>query len=205
MTAILLATGNPAKLARLRWLLEGLDMEPRSPADVVPEAVPSIPENGTDFAANAAQKARAWSMAVPGILTLASDGGLGIPALGERWDALRTRRNAGLDAGDADRIEHLLGLMRNLHGNARRAVWHEALALAQDGLLLHVWSAEGDGGTIVEHSPAGPLDDGFWTEYVRYYPQAGKVYRDLTPDEAHALDLVWPRLRADVHAYFTAI
>lgn len=204
MTAILLATGNPAKLARLRWLLDGLELESLGPADVVPEAVPEIPEDGADFAANAAQKAGAWSLAVPGILALASDGGMHIPALGHRWDALRTRRNAGTDASDADRIEHLLELMRDLHGDARRAIWHEALALAQDGMILHVWSAEGDGGTIVEHPPPDPVVDGTWTEHIRYYPRAGKRYCNLSAEEARALDLVWPRLRADVHTYFTA-
>jgi inosine/xanthosine triphosphate pyrophosphatase family protein len=200
MSALLLATTNPAKVARLRWVVEGLPFALRTPADY-PALSPRVPEDGADFAANAAQKARVWSAAADGALTLASDGGLDVPALGEQWIALRTRRNAGPDAGNADRVHHLLGLMRDLRGEQRRAYWHEALALARHGDLLQSWTATGDGGLIVEEPPPGPLDGAFWNESIRYYPAAGKLYRDLSVEEAERLDLVWPRLRAAVRAY----
>jgi XTP/dITP diphosphohydrolase len=200
MRELLLATTNPAKLARLRWVVEGLPCEVSTPDDF-PGLSPRVPEDGADFAANAAQKARAWSAAAEGMLALASDGGLDVPALGDRWVALRTRRNAGPAATNAGRIRHLLDLMRDLRGEERRAYWHEALALARDGTLLQYWTASGDGGLIVEEPPPGPLDDAFWNESIRYYPAAGKLYRDLSAEETERLDLVWPRLREEVRAY----
>jgi inosine/xanthosine triphosphate pyrophosphatase family protein len=199
MGDLLLATTNPAKLARLRRLIEGLAFRPISPADL-PDAAPAIPEDGPDFAANAAQKAEAWSAAAGGMLTLASDGGLEIPALGERWTALRTRRNAGPGADNAARIAHLLDLMRELRGDERRTYWHEAIALAGDGALLRTWTAQSDGGLNVEGEPI-LVDDAFWTESIRYYPAAGKLYRDLTDTELESLGSVWPRLRAEIQPY----
>lgn len=204
MNALLLATTNPAKLARLCWVVEGLPFDVRTPDDV-PARAPRVPEDGADFAANAAQKARAWSAAAAGMLTLASDGGLDIPALGERWNALRTRRNAGPGATNADRIRHLLDLMRGLRGEERRATWHEGLALARDGEVLRCWSDSADGGVIVEELPPGSLDSAFWTESVRYYPAAGKLYRDLGVDDLERLNLVWPRLREEVRAYLLTV
>ena len=201
---LLLATANTAKLARLRWVVEGLPYATITPADLSPGHVATLPEDGASFADNARQKAEAWSAAAGGMLTLASDGGLEIPALGERWQALRTRRNAGEGADNAERIRHLLDLMRDLHGEGRRARWHEALALAQGGAALHVWTASGDGGLIVEQAPPDPADDPFWTERIRYYPDAAKPYHDLNADELAALDTVWPRLRAEVRAALSA-
>jgi inosine/xanthosine triphosphate pyrophosphatase family protein len=199
MRDLLLATGNPGKLERLRWVVADLPFRVRTLADVQGVA-PAIDEDGADFAANAAQKAVAWS-AASGLLTLASDGGLDIPALGARWTALRTRRNAGPAADDAARIRHLLSLMEGLHGPARHAIWHEAVALADHGTLLRTWSARGDGGEIVEHAQPPEGDEGLWTERVRYYPAVGKLYRDLTEVELAALDLPWPRLRVEVRVY----
>jgi len=202
---LLLATTNTAKVARLRWVVEGLPYAPLTPADLPEGQAAMVPEDGVSFADNATQKAEAWSAAAGGMLTLASDGGLEISALGNSWQALRTRRNAGEGADNATRIRHLLALMRDLRGEERRARWHEALALARCGSTLHVWTASGDGGLIVEQAPPGPADDPFWTERIRYYPAAAKRYHDLSAEELAALDTVWPRLRDEVRAYLLAM
>lgn len=201
MIPLLLATSNPAKLERLRWLVAGCAVRIQTPATLASAIVPTVSEDGPDFTTNAVEKARAWSAAADGVLTLASDGGLDIPALGDAWSALRTRRNAGPTASNAARIRHLLDLMRDLRGEDRCARWHEAIALARGGALLHSWTASADGGLIVEHYHDTGVDPAFWTESIRYYPSAGKVYRDLTDAELEALDGVWPRLRAEVRAY----
>lgn len=200
---LLLATTNPAKLARLRWLVAGLPFTVLTPADL-PGVAPAVPEEGGTFAENAVQKARAWSRAAAGRLTVASDGGLVIPALGARWEALRTRRNAGESATPADRLRHLLALMEGLRGEERRALWCEAVAVdrgAPAPVAPSVWELQGDGGVILDRLPDGSLDSPFWTESIRYYPAVGKVYRDLDEQELQAMDQVWPRLRERVHAY----
>lgn len=194
----MLATSNVAKLERLRWLVEGLPLCACTATDLGIEP-PAVEEHGPDFMTNAAAKALAWSRVGQGLLTLASDGGVEIPALGEAWIALRTRRNAGPAATDAERIQHLLDLMQDLHGPARRTLWHEALALARDNVLLHTWSASGDGGEIVpDASSVSKMTSAFWTERVRFYPEAGKLYCELSPQELVAVQSVWPRLRAEV-------
>lgn len=197
---LLLATTNPAKLVRLRWLLADLPLDLRVPTDLALTADPSVPEDVPSFAGNAEQKALAWSAAARGMPTLASDGGMAIPALGAHWDALRTRRQAGPSATDQDRIDHLLHLMRDLHGEARRATWHEALALARGATLLHTWTAQGDGGLIAEEAPEPGAAIGFWTERVRWYPAIGKLMCRFSERERDQVDDVWPRLRAQVRA-----
>jgi inosine/xanthosine triphosphate pyrophosphatase family protein len=202
LNQLLLASTNPAKLARLRWLVKGLPVTVQIPADFEPHLHLDLPEDGADFEENAAHKATGWSRAAGGMLTLSSDGGLRIPSLGAAWDELRTRRNSGADADNPTRIAHLLSLMRGKTGEERRAYWHEAAALAQNGLVLATWQASGDGGLIVEHYEPSASDTDFWTEAVRYIPAAGKLYRDLGDAEAAKLDVTWSTLRAKVHAFF---
>ncbi|MDB5076996.1 MAG: rdgB [Chloroflexi bacterium] len=202
MTQIFLATTNSAKLDRLRWLVDGLGLSTVTQSDLEIHVAPHIAEDGADFTENAKQKAVAWSRAAGNRLTLATDGGLEIPALGRSWDALRTRRNAGPESDGTEKIAHLLRLMRSLKGEARNSLWHEAIALAKDGSVLETWSDSGDGGKIVETYVPGASDTtAFWTECIRYYPAVGKLYRDLLPAQLEALDTVWPRLREQVQRY----
>jgi XTP/dITP diphosphohydrolase len=202
---LLLATANPAKLARLRWVVEGLGFRIVTPRDLDGSGRIDVAETGVDFAENAAGKAMAWSRAARNMPALATDGGLLIPALGPAWNAVTTRRNAGADAGDAERARHLLALMHGLHGEARHAIWHEAVAFASGEAEPRVWTEEGDGGYIVEtYVPDGERTE-FWTEAVRYYPAAGALYRDLDARQLEELGTVWPRLRRDIRAYLSAL
>lgn len=204
-TPFLLATTNAAKLERLRWLVEGLPYRLLTPRDLTSLEYPDVPEDEGDFAANAAQKAGRWSAAAGGILTLASDGGMAIPALGTRWNAVRTRRQAGAGASDDDRIRHLLNLMRGMHGEERRVVWHEAIALARAGVVLAAWVEQGDGGLVVEEAPDVGAERGFWTERVRWYPALGKRLCELTDQERERVHDVWPRLRSRIRAELPAL
>ena len=199
---ILLATANPAKLQRLMWLLDGLPLNVRVPAELGIQP-PPVAEWGRDFVENAVEKALAWSVLVPGVSVLTSDGGLRVPALGRRWDGLFTRRNSGLEAGNLRRIEHLLSLMDGLSGDERACEWCEALALARDGVSLTNWTASGSGGVIVEHYVPAESDDQFWTESIRLQPSLGKLYRDMSDEELAYHDTVWPSLHGHVRAYFS--
>ncbi len=198
---ILLATTNAAKAERLAWLVAGLPLTCLVPVDLGLRS-PDVHERGTSFVENAAAKAIAWSDLAPGILVLASDGGLRIPALGQKWSELLTKRNAGEGVGAPQRISHLLALMDGLSGEQRSTVWCEALALACGGTLLRTWMSSGNGGAIVERYVAGEADDEFWTESIRIQPLAGKLYRDLSDEELARYDTVWPALRIKVREYF---
>ena len=79
MPTILLATGNVAKQAKLRWLIDGLGFDAVTPRDLGLDFDP--PESGSTHQEVAASKALAWADPT-GCLAIASDGGVDIPALG---------------------------------------------------------------------------------------------------------------------------
>ena len=196
---LLLATGNPAKEGKLRWLLQGLDVEPLSPGEL--GAVPMVAEEESTHLANAEGKALACSRWA-GIPAIASDGGLVIPALGERWDALHTRRFAGEQADDQARLDRLLQLMAPYAGAEREAYWIEAVALADRGRLLKSWQVESPRGLLAtEYDPAF-IDPGFWAFSLWYLPQFGKTHAQLSATELERLDDHWARLRDLVRKLF---
>ena len=198
-TPILLATTNPAKEQSFRRLLEGLPLSPMTPAQLGLEDVPE--EEGDTHEAIARSKAEFWSRA-GSMLTIASDGGLVLPALGGRWESRYTHRFAGPAADDAERLTGLLKLMQPFHGAEREASWREAVAIAHKGRLLVSWELRGATGLITD-SPADPYQvPGFWAFSVWYFPQFGKTYPQLSSDEHDSLDDHWTRLRQLVQRYF---
>ena len=115
---VLLATTNPAKAAKLRWLLDGLPIATINLADLPPQPAPE--ESGDSFMANALIKAAYWSGHYDGDV-IASDGGVTVPALGDRWDRVTTGRAAGPNATDAERAAHLLSLLEGRTGSDRKS------------------------------------------------------------------------------------
>ncbi|MBI2887517.1 MAG: hypothetical protein HYY02_09940 [Chloroflexi bacterium] len=197
---ILLATSNPAKAAKLRWLLKGLPFAPVLLSDR-PDLPPAPEETGATFEENARQKAAHASAAFGG-LAIASDGGVRIPALGAGWDPLLTRRAAGEEASDADRAGRLLLLMEGLRGEERRVLWAEAIAVADRGRLLAAWEEAGTEGLLTEtYDPANAIP-GFWVYSLWWFPQLGKRYVDLTPQELEQADVTWGRLKERVRGWF---
>ena len=75
---ILIATGNPGKIAEIRAMLDA-DVQWLSLADL--PAMAEIPEDGMTFAENTRKKAAGYAKAT-GLWTLADDSGLVIDALG---------------------------------------------------------------------------------------------------------------------------
>ena len=196
---ILLATGNPAKEHAFRWLLEGLPLSPMTPAQLAIEVVPQ--EEGETHEAIARSKAELWSRA-GSMLAIASDGGLVLPALGDRWESRYTHRFAGPAADDAERLARLLELMRPFQGADREASWREAVAIAHRERTLVSWELSGGTGLIAD-SPRDPYrDTGFWASSVFILPQFEKTYTQLSPGERDSLDDHWTRLRQLVQRYF---
>lgn len=194
---ILLATGNQAKQAKLRWLLDGVGLAPATPTELGIALEPA--ETGGSHGAVASEKAVAWSERVA-CTVIASDGGAHIPSLGEAWTSLRTRRAAGAGATDQDRADHLLALMRGRTGAERNVVWREAVAIARGGRLLGCWEAEGRLGRLAESYAPGDIAGGFWMAGLIVVPRFARLYRDLTPDELAQVDDAWNALRRHVHA-----
>ncbi len=199
-TPILLATGNRDKQAEFRHLLEGLPFTPVTPGEAGLSGVPG--EEGDSHEAIARDKAAQWSRAAS-MLSIASDGGLVIPALGLRWESRYTHRFAGPATGNCERLARLLELMRPYRGEERRASWIEALAIAHHGRILASWEVHGAAGYLDEEPPNAPLPE-FWVFSVWRFPQFGATYSQLDEAQRNSLGGHWNRLRLLVRRYLTS-
>lgn len=199
MRQILLATTNLAKREKLRWLLAGLDLEPVDPEERSVQ-VP-LEETAGSHRANAVLKAVAASHA-SSTLAIASDGGLLVPALGPAWDSLRTHRFAGEAADDHTRLEELLRLMKDRGGQARRAHWVEALAVAEAGSLLAAWQEQGGSGLLLEGFDPSAIYSGFWAATIWYFPEVGKTYAQMSEQEQASIGDPWSKLKLWVQNFF---
>ncbi len=198
---LLLATKNPAKEKKLRWLLDGLGLPlvaaPRWALDAL-----AVVEEGETHLENAERKARMWSRMTAGMMTVSTDGGLLIPSLGERWDALHTDRFAGDGATDRDRLDRLLEMMEPYTGDQRAARWVEALAVARLGRVLGSWRVESQPGILANEYDPSNIQPGFWAFSIWYLPQFNKSYNELSDGELEGLEDHWGRLRTLVREFF---
>jgi XTP/dITP diphosphohydrolase len=109
---LLVATRNAHKLRELGRLLPGLGLDP------LPDGVPTLPEDGGSYAANALIKARA-AAAATGRPAIADDSGIEAEALGGA-PGVHTARFAGEHATDAENLAKLAAEVRP--GSALRYV-----------------------------------------------------------------------------------
>jgi XTP/dITP diphosphohydrolase len=96
---LLVATRNPHKVRELARLLPGIELDP------LPPGIPTPPEDGDTYAANALIKARA-AAAATGRAAIADDSGIEAEALGGA-PGVRTARFAGEHATDAENLAKL--------------------------------------------------------------------------------------------------
>ena len=197
---ILLATTNPAKSAHLDWLLAGVPLRRVTLAEAGLRLQTPPPETERTLAAIARSKAVAWSRAFGG-LALASDGGVAIPALGDSWEERLTARFTGPDATDRQRVEALLALLRPYRGAERSVVFHECVALADNGTLLQTWAAASAPGLLAESYQPEQLVSGFWLLTLWRDPVSGKRFSALAPDDSAYADGAWARIKPGVQAY----
>ncbi len=197
----MLATGNSDKQNAFRSMLESLPLRPVTPAELGISA--STREDGETHEAIAVEKAVEWSKA-GSMLAIASDGGLVIPALGLAWESRHTRRFAGPEVDDVQRVDRLLELMEPHTGAARTASWAEALAVAYKGRPVVSWELLGATGEITETRQPGTMPE-FWAFTIWNFPQYGKTYNQLTPSELHSLNDHWTRLGQLVRRFFQSI
>ena len=123
----MLATGNTGKLAEMRAILDGHDLE------VIPQGqfgiVPPI-EDGASFVANALIKAR-HAAALVGLPAIADDSGLEVDALGGR-PGLHSARYAGPAASGRDNNTRLLAELADIPEGRRSARYRCAMVFVRD-------------------------------------------------------------------------
>jgi XTP/dITP diphosphohydrolase len=120
---LLIATTNPGKVREYQQLLNGLNCELVSLADV--GITQDVAETGATYEENAVLKARAYA-ALSGLLTLADDSGLEVDALDGR-PGVHSARYA---PDSPTRIRRLLAEMQNVPANQRSARFQCVIALA---------------------------------------------------------------------------
>ena len=178
MTArLLLGTRNPGKVAELRALLRGLDLELVDVADL-PDAPPEPAEDAPSYAENAVTKAVAYARGT-GLPAVADDSGLEVDALGGA-PGVRSRRFFG-DVTPEERNRMLLGLLDGV--SVRTARFVAVIALAQpDG---RVETCDGEVRGEIAESPRG--EDGFGYDPVFVIAADGRTMAEVPREEKNAI------------------
>jgi len=92
--------------------------------------------------------------------------------------------------------------MKGLSGKERRAHWTEAISLADRGQVLKTWTRQSRDGAIAETFEPEQLVQGLWVFTLWWFPELGKRYVDLTPNELERVEDHWTWLRNDVREFW---
>jgi len=176
---LFLASSNPGKVAEYRVLAKLSASALPAELALLPDfdALPAFKETAPTFAENAAGKALHYSRQRDG-LVFADDSGLVVPALGGA-PGVYSARYAGPQATNSQRIEKLLGELRNKTGPERVAYFVCAIAVAERGRAIAIVTDRVDG-EILE-APRG--SGGFGYDPVFYFPALEKTFAELPAEE----------------------
>ena len=174
---LIVATHNKGKLRQVGRILEPLGIRVRSEEEVCPGL--EVEETGTTFAQNAYLKAKALYDAT-GLATVADDSGLCVDALGGA-PGVYSARYAGENATDAQRVEKLLGELKDVPDGQRTARFVSAICCILPG--GETIQCEGTCEGTIGWEPKG--EDGFGYDPV--FVRDGKTYSQMTGAEKDAV------------------
>lgn len=177
---IVLASGNPGKLAELRELLAGSGHVLRAQSEL---GITDVDETGLSFVENALLKAR-HAAAASGLPALADDSGLCVDALGGA-PGLYSARYGGVHGDDARNVARLLGELRDVADAARTARFHCVLALLRSADDPRPLVAEGSWEGRILRAPRGA--GGFGYDPVFLDPENGLSAAELDPAIKNAI------------------
>jgi XTP/dITP diphosphohydrolase len=179
---LLVATRSQHKLRELRELLDLPHAELVTLDELGVEGDPV--EDGETFRTNAAIKAL-FGLRATGLPTLADDSGLEVDAL-DGAPGVRTRRYAGLDAGDVDNNAKLLDALDGLPPHRRGARYVCVLALAIPGAQLAF--ARGTCRGRIALAPRGTGGFGYDPIFEpESEPPGGRTFGLWTPEEKNRI------------------
>lgn len=140
-----------------------------------------VAESAATMEENAVLKAKQFAT-LSGILTLADDSGLEVEALGGE-PGVKSRRFAGENATDEERIKALLKRMEGVPVGNRGARFRCVIAIVQpDG---QIYTCEGICQGVISLQPAG--DSGFGYDPIFFLPQVGRTMAELTMKQKNRL------------------
>lgn len=187
MTTVVVATGNPGKLAELKDYLQVLDWElALKPAEIeVEETGKTFIENARLKASEVAVQTKSWA--------IADDSGLSVKAL----DGAPGVYSARYGNSDADRINRVLREMKDV--TDREAEFVCAIALARpDGSIALETEGRCPGSILTEGHGAG----GFGYDPIFFVTNQGKTFAEMTHKEKEryshrgiAFDQLMPALK----------
>ena len=130
---ILLATNNKGKLLEFKRLLKVAELELVLPAELGLEDF-DVDETGSTYFENASLKATAFAKAA-NMYTLADDSGLEVTALNNE-PGVYSKRYAGHNKSDAERITFLLEKLKATPQNLRQARFVATIAIANPAGII---------------------------------------------------------------------
>lgn len=180
---IVIGTGNAAKVLEVKRFLGDLPVQWQAKGEVVLGL--SIEESGETYQENAELKARTIA-ATTGRPTLANDGGMEIPALGN-WPGVRTRRLDGSDPkSDTQLIQEFMRMIQTLSEKERAFRFATVWSFATPSGELHSAHAELSGelrtDQLDKRLPGMP-ERSFW-----FIPSFGKYFLDFTESESDRIN-----------------
>jgi len=176
---LLIATNNPGKRLEIVDLLQGLDCQIVTPAELGLTLV--VEETGQTYAENAALKAEAFCR-LSGLITLADDSGLEVDALAGAPGIHSARYAPQPNATDADRRAYLL---QQLQGKPRpwTAHFHCTLAIQQPNAPIRFVTGDCYGEII----PKERGQNGFGYDPIFYLPELQRCMAELSMAEKNRL------------------
>jgi inosine/xanthosine triphosphate pyrophosphatase family protein len=194
---IILATKNPHKREKLRWIVDGYF----SRIEEMPSGM-EIEENGNTFKDNAEIKALVVARK-SGSYAIASDGGALIPALGDNWNEFLTKRFIGKeDVSDFDRMDCLLEIMKDKRGRERTIFWKESIAIADPKKTIFSTEVDGDTSVLQETYNLKQYKKGIWLCTLSSYPQFdNKNFFELNEEEKKYGEISWWKLKKETEEF----
>ncbi|MDQ3269127.1 MAG: RdgB/HAM1 family non-canonical purine NTP pyrophosphatase, partial [Pseudomonadota bacterium] len=172
---LVVASGNPGKLAEFRTLLGATGIEAIAQADL---GVDDVEETASTFVENALLKARNAARAT-GLASLADDSGLCVDALAGA-PGLYSARYAGPGAAASANIEKLLAALHGIPDAQRSARFYCVLVLLRHPEDPQPLIAEGEWHGRILHAPGGT--GGFGYDPVFLDPGHGMSAAQLPAD-----------------------
>jgi len=189
---IVLATGNPGKLAEFAAALEPVGFEVVG-LDALDDRTP-VKETGETFEENARLKAEGYS-ARTDLPVLADDSGLEVDALGGE-PGVRSARYGGAGIDDRKRYELVLERLRGVAPEKRTARFRCVLALARAGRTVGIFEGVVEG--RISDEPRG--DGGFGYDPVFFHEGIGRTFGEIGREEKETLSHRGQAIRRFVEA-----
>ena len=179
MNKLLIATNNKGKVKELQKLLNDLNVQLVTPADI--NLILDVVEDGKTYQENAGKKAIEFSQA-SGLISLADDSGLEVEALSGAPGLYSARYSPKPNATDKDRRNYLL---ENLKDESRpwKAHFHATIAVAKP--TGEIEFSEGD--CYGEIIPEERGTNGFGYDPIFLFPELGKTMAELDDDHKNQI------------------